>query len=75
MYSYQSFIFKIIINLFHHIPFDDIAGMELVKHYGLQTVTLEYYTGAGGLALVARNISQSDKQTSHFLPREIAGQC
>ena len=36
-YSYQSFIVKIIINLFHHISLDNIAGMGFVKHYGLQT--------------------------------------
>lgn len=71
MYSYQSFIFKIIINLFYHISFDGIAGMWLVEHYRLQALTLEYYAGAGCLALVARNISQRNKHTPHFLPCEI----
>ena len=40
MYSYQSFVFKIIINLFHHVPFDDISRMRFVKHYRLLAFTI-----------------------------------
>lgn len=74
MYSYQSFVFKIIINLFHDVPFDDISRMRFVKHYRFHPFFFKYDAGAGSLTFIAWNVSQSNKQPPHFIPCEIIGE-